>query len=34
MSETQEEMKTDDWGDSVEWSDTFDINDSSHEDWG
>lgn len=34
MSETQEEMKTDDWGDYIEWSDTFDINDSSHEDWG
>jgi len=31
MSDTQEEMKTDDWGDSIEWSEMTYINESSQE---
>ena len=37
MSEIQEETKTDEWGDSIEWADTtatWGVDDSYHENWG
>jgi len=38
MNETHEEIKTDSWGDSIDWSDMTDINESYQEEnkniWG